>query len=255
MKLSDYLERARARRSAKKQLPTVGSDADWAMVRLTKAIVRSTIVSAVIGVLAVVFAGLQWLSQRDLLDFAERQFAYSQKQAAQSAKETQAALKISDRVASATESLVGVNRDQATLSNKQLAQGRDFFTAQQRPIIDLDMERGKFDFGFNGRAFGWNYNFKNIGLGAARYLIIRESLSVFGKPAQTSMRAGQDFMSPGGTGDSTAMYVPSQQDLKSSKPAVPRIRVTFFYRDQFGNKLQSGFCRYLGEDGRTIYVC
>ena len=255
MGVNKNITAARRRAAAKKDKTPPGSRAEWEMVKLTRAIVAVAIVTAIIGVFAVVFTGLQLLSQGKQLYLAERQFSHAVKQAAGSSKDTRAALAVSDRVATATEGLVGVNRDQAAVADKALNQGRNFFTAQQRPIVDLDLERGKFDFGFDGRVFGWNYNFKNTGPSTARKLVIRESLSVYRRPLQTNVRSGQEFMGPGGVGSSTAHFMPTPEDLRSGKPRVPRIEVTFTYLDQFGNKLSSGFCRYLGEDNETIYVC
>lgn len=76
-----------------------GSDADWAMVSLTKWIVVFTIVTGLTAIGSLLFAGWQLQVSREAIDL-------SKESAVDNGRQTAAALAISDRVASATEKQV-----------------------------------------------------------------------------------------------------------------------------------------------------
>ncbi|MDB5429743.1 MAG: hypothetical protein JWP35_859 [Caulobacter sp.] len=58
--------------TAKPRQPEAANDAEWAMVRLTKAMVALTVATALCAIAAVVFAGLQWKEMHDSAGDAHR---------------------------------------------------------------------------------------------------------------------------------------------------------------------------------------
>ncbi len=132
-----------------------GSDAEWAMVRLTRTSLIATAVTAGVAILAAGFTGLQWWEthsggelQRDQVRAIQTQADAAKMQAAAAAKAADAALAqveaIGASVGVAQES-VGVARSQFSASERnaanqlrpymQITSVRDGFTVGARPRI------------------------------------------------------------------------------------------------------------------------
>jgi len=216
----------------------------------------TTIAWCTIVIAVLTFGGLlvnkkQWDTAADQLNFAENS-------AASSAKQTQDALNIAEIAANAAVTQANATQQLVGTGNKQIAQGARQFAIQQQPWIDLDQGRKVGDFGFDGRVFGWNFFYKNVGQSAARDLRIVASLSVLGKPARVERRPGPTFMAKDGYGDSSITVVPSPNDIqewRSGKPQNPILDVTFWYEDQFGEHHSSGFCQYRLDGDPSVYTC
>lgn len=173
-----------------------GTEAEWAMVRLTKWIICITAVTAILAVGATIFAGLQWRSSKEAIAFSResahqsgvdtrKALQLSARVAAASerqSKTTEAALMVSDRLAVATEVGSRTSERLVDTARQQVETASAELRLKQAPNIDILISTSSFtrETGFKATAKITNrgtYTLNDFHIRAASNILPGESVS------------------------------------------------------------------------------
>ena len=172
---------------------------------------------------------------------------------------TEKALEVSSRVAKAAEQQAKASeiasqtgQQQVSLANRQLRQNLELFAAQQRPIVhvDSDSKHSSRPKEIDGE-IRWNYGFKNFGAGPAFDVVFYEAISLYNGPFQETRRLGSKMDVPGTSHWSTARYFRPPGDIPAEWP-YPTLRVRFEYSDALGKRYTTVSCYQIDRNESVI---
>lgn len=251
MSFRTFADRARVRRAAKKQQRQPGTDAEWAMVNLTRRMFGVTLFTAALAVGATVFTGLQWWEAHTGSETANKQATA----AVDLARAARAQVGVAASQVAVAKDQVRAAKEAAGIERQQLTQSRDLFAEEQRPIVQYDPSEPHTKLGVraleDGGGFEWFYGVQSVGKSSAYKVRTTESLSVYGRAPQTNVRNDPRIFVPGQQRWAQATYRYKPGEGPGDGFPYPKIIVRFDYFDGQGRQWSSDFCRQLSPNGTT----